>query len=71
VVKLLKLDRSVAERSYALYREQFNPDRTVPDSMVEEWIYVGTFRVKKNHRQPATDRRLDVCRKSPPLIIEK
>ncbi len=34
VEKLLKLDRAVAERFYALYREQFNPDLTVPKSVV-------------------------------------
>jgi hypothetical protein len=34
VEKLLKLDRAVAERFYALYREQFNPDLTVPESVV-------------------------------------
>ena len=44
--KILKLDRPVAERFYTLYREQFNPDLTVPDSVVEEWIGVGTFRAK-------------------------
>lgn len=47
VEKLLKLDRPVAERFYALYREQYNPDLTVPDSVVEEWISVGTFRAKE------------------------
>jgi ABC-type nitrate/sulfonate/bicarbonate transport system substrate-binding protein len=47
VEKLLKLERPVAERFYALYREQFNPDLTVPDSVVEEWISVGTFRAKE------------------------
>ena len=47
VEKLLKLDRPVAERYYALYREQYNPDLTVPDSVVEEWIAVGTFRAKE------------------------
>ena len=47
VEKLLKLDRPVAERYYALYREQYNPDLTVPDSVVEEWISVGTFRAKE------------------------
>ena len=53
--KLLKLDRPAAERFYALYREQFNPDLTVPDSVVEEWISVGTVRAaRKNHRQAAT-----------------
>ena len=45
--KMLKVDRSVAERFYALYREQFNPDLTVPDAVVEEWIAVGTFRAKE------------------------
>jgi hypothetical protein len=38
VEKLLKLGRSFAEWFYALYREQFNPDLTVPESVVEEWI---------------------------------
>jgi ABC-type nitrate/sulfonate/bicarbonate transport system substrate-binding protein len=47
VEKLLKLDRPVAERYYVLYREQFNSDLTVPDSVVEEWIGVGTFRAKE------------------------
>ena len=43
----MKLDSSVAERFYALYREQFNPDLTVPESVVEEWISVGTFTAKE------------------------
>jgi ABC-type nitrate/sulfonate/bicarbonate transport system substrate-binding protein len=45
--KLLKIDRSAAERFYTLYRDQYNPDLTLPDSVVEEWIAVGTFRAKK------------------------
>ncbi len=45
--KILVLDRTAAERFYTLYREQFNPDLTVPDSVVEEWIAVGTFRSKE------------------------
>ncbi len=36
--KLLKLESLVAKRFYALYCEQFNPDLTVADSVVEEWI---------------------------------
>ncbi len=47
IEKLLNLDRPVAERFYALYREQYNPDLTVPDSVVEEWVAVGTFRAKE------------------------
>lgn len=47
IEKLLKLDRAAAERFYALYREQFNPDLSVADAVVEEWISVGTFRAKE------------------------
>ena len=46
VQKLLQLDHAAAEKFYGLYREQFNPDLTLPDSVVEEWIAVGTFRAK-------------------------
>ena len=31
----------------AVYREQFNPDLTLPESVIEEWIAVGTFRAKE------------------------
>ena len=34
--KLLKLEGPVAERFFTLYREQFNPDLTIPDGVVEE-----------------------------------
>jgi hypothetical protein len=45
----------VAERFYALYREQCNPDLTVSESVVEEWISVGTFlEQKKKSPQAAT-----------------
>jgi len=45
--KLLKLDRAAAERFYAIYRDQYNSDLSVPDSVAEEWIAVGTFRAKE------------------------
>jgi len=45
--KLLQIDHPAAERFYALYRDQYNPDLTLPDSVVEEWIAVGTFRAKE------------------------
>ena len=41
VEKLLKLERPVVDRFYALYREQFNPDLTVPESVVEEMNFGG------------------------------
>ncbi|HEX9265627.1 MAG TPA: ABC transporter substrate-binding protein [Candidatus Binatia bacterium] len=45
--KLLQLDHSAAERFYSVYRDQYNPDLTVPDSVAEEWVAVGTFRAKE------------------------
>jgi hypothetical protein len=45
--KTLEARGPVAERFYALYREQLNPDLTLPDSVVEEWIAVETFRAKE------------------------
>jgi NitT/TauT family transport system substrate-binding protein len=47
IEKLLKLDRAAAEKFYGIYRDQYNPELTVPDSVVEEWIAVGTFRAKE------------------------
>jgi NitT/TauT family transport system substrate-binding protein len=47
LAKLLMLDRPVAEKFYSIYRDQYNPDLTVPDSVAEEWIAVGTFRAKE------------------------
>jgi ABC-type nitrate/sulfonate/bicarbonate transport system substrate-binding protein len=48
--KTLKLDRAAAERFYLLYREQYNPELTVPESVVKEWIAVGTFRDKEKKK---------------------
>jgi ABC-type nitrate/sulfonate/bicarbonate transport system substrate-binding protein len=45
--KLLKLDRAAAEKFYGIYRDQYNPELTVPDTVVEEWVAVGTFRAKE------------------------
>ncbi len=45
--KALVIDHAAAERFYALYREQFNPELSLPDSVAEEWIAVGTFRAKE------------------------
>jgi len=67
--KLLKLDRPAAERFYSVYRDQFNPDLTVPDSVVEEWIAVGTFRTKeKINVKPQAVYDWDVRRKSPTIM---
>ncbi len=51
IEKTLKLDHAIAERFYSLYRDQYNAELTVPDSVVEEWIAVGTFRAKEKEKR--------------------
>lgn len=63
--KILRLDRAAAERFYPLYREQYNPELTVSESVVEEWIAVGTFRAKeKNVVKPAVVRDWTLAEKA-------
>lgn len=45
--KGMRLDRPPAERLYGLVREQYNPELTLPDSVVEDLLAVGTFRSKE------------------------
>jgi ABC-type nitrate/sulfonate/bicarbonate transport system substrate-binding protein len=56
--KTFKLDRGAAERFYALYREQYNPELSVPNSVVEEWIAFGTFRAKDKGKGAAQAQRV-------------
>ncbi len=56
--KTLKLERGAAERFYSLYREQYNPELSVPNSVVEEWIAVGTFRAKDKEKGGAQGQRV-------------
>ena len=46
LAKTLKLNRAVAERFYPVYRELYNPELTIPDSILEEFISVSNFRLK-------------------------
>ena len=43
LAKTLNLERAVAERFYPLYRDQYNPELTVPDSVLEEYRGVATL----------------------------
>jgi hypothetical protein len=43
----MRLDRARAERLYGLVRDQYNPDLTLPDSVVNDLLAVGTFRSKE------------------------
>ncbi|MBI4529066.1 MAG: ABC transporter substrate-binding protein [Deltaproteobacteria bacterium] len=51
IEKTLKLDHAAAGRFYSLYREQYNPELTVPDSIVDEWVAMGTFRAKEKENK--------------------
>ena len=50
LVKTLQLSRSLAEKLYPIYREQYNPDLTVADSVLEEYKGVATFRLKDKEK---------------------
>ena len=42
----MRLDRATAKEFYGLFRDQYNPELSLPDSVVEELLTVGTFRAK-------------------------
>jgi hypothetical protein len=43
----LRVEPPLAEKLYRLYRDQYNPDLSLPDSVVEDLLAVGTFRLKE------------------------
>lgn len=45
--KCMRLDRATAKEYYGLFRDQYNPEMSLPDSAVEELLAVGTFRAKE------------------------
>jgi ABC-type nitrate/sulfonate/bicarbonate transport system substrate-binding protein len=50
LAKTLRLDRALADRLYPVYRDQYNPELTVPDSVLEEYKGVASFRLKDKER---------------------
>lgn len=50
LIKTLKLNRSLAERLYPVYRDQYNAELTVPDSVLEEYKGVASFRLKDKEK---------------------
>ena len=45
--RILRVEPPLAEKLYKLYRDQYNPDLSLPDSVVEDLLAVGTFRLKE------------------------
>jgi ABC-type nitrate/sulfonate/bicarbonate transport system substrate-binding protein len=50
LVKTLHLNRTLAEKLYPVYRDQYNPELTVPDSVLEEYKGVASFRLKDKEK---------------------
>jgi ABC-type nitrate/sulfonate/bicarbonate transport system substrate-binding protein len=50
LAKTLKLNRAVADRYYPLYRELYNPELTISDSILEEFVAVSNFRLKSTEK---------------------
>jgi ABC-type nitrate/sulfonate/bicarbonate transport system substrate-binding protein len=45
--RILRVEPSLADKLYKLYRDQYNPDLSLPDPVVEDLLAVGTFRLKE------------------------
>jgi len=50
LAKTLHLNHALAEKLYPVYRDQYNPDLTVPDSVLEEYKGVASFRLKDKEK---------------------
>ncbi len=47
--KSMRIDRPMAEKLYGLVREQYNPELTLPDGVVNDLLAVGNFRSKEKN----------------------
>jgi NitT/TauT family transport system substrate-binding protein len=45
--RIMRVDAAAADRLFKLYRDQYNPELSLPDSIVEDLLAVGTFRLKE------------------------
>ena len=48
--KGMRLDRAIAKEFYGLFRDQYNPELSLPDATMEELLAVGTFRAKDTEK---------------------
>jgi hypothetical protein len=46
----MRVDAAAADRLFKLYRDQYNPELSLPDSVVEDLLAVGTFRLKEKSK---------------------
>jgi ABC-type nitrate/sulfonate/bicarbonate transport system substrate-binding protein len=45
--RIMHVDAPTADKLFKLYRDQYNPELTLPDSIVDDLLAVGTFRLKE------------------------
>ncbi len=45
--RIMHVDAAAADRLFKLYRDQYNPELSLPDSIMEDLLAVGTFRLKE------------------------
>jgi hypothetical protein len=50
----IRFDRASAEKFYGIFREQYNPELSLPDAAIEDLLTVGTFRSKEKEKAPPT-----------------
>ena len=45
--RIMHVDALTSDKLFKLYRDQYNPELTLPDSIVDDLLAVGTFRLKE------------------------
>ena len=50
--RIMHVDAAAADRLFKLYRDQYNPELSLPDGIVEDLLAVGTFRLKEKPKTP-------------------
>jgi ABC-type nitrate/sulfonate/bicarbonate transport system substrate-binding protein len=45
--RIMRVDAAAADKLFKLYRDEYNPDLTLPDAIVKDLLAVGTFRLKE------------------------
>ena len=45
--RIMRVDAPTSDRLFKLYRDQYNPELTLPDAIVDDLLAVGTFRLKE------------------------
>ena len=50
--RILRFDRSSAEKFYGLFREQYNPELVLPDTAIADLLAIATFRSKEKEKVP-------------------